>query len=362
VNEADLKRLRDAGIIDDAKLAEIRAFLSGTAATSAPASAQASPPVRFDLTHVLWYAGALIIMGAMGLFTTAAFGAMGGWALFACGLAYGIVFGFAGDRMWRKPGMRTPAGLMIAIAVSMVPLAIYGLQDALGLWSYGFGDPGQYRDFFNWVNGSWLYMEIATILVAALAVWRYPFSFILLVAGIALWFMSMDLAMWFTARPDGFDEFEMRRQVSLFFGIAMIFAAWAMDIMSRRDGPDLAFWIHIFGAMAFWGGLSMTSGGTAFTKFLYLLINVGLVGLSVFLGRRVYAVFGALGISFYLGDLAYNVFNDVILFSFALSAIGLGIIGIGLLVHRHSASIARTMDGLVPEALRWARPERARTI
>ena len=26
--------------------------------------------VRFDLVHLLWYAGALIVIGAMGLFTT----------------------------------------------------------------------------------------------------------------------------------------------------------------------------------------------------------------------------------------------------------------------------------------------------
>ena len=49
-------------------------------------------------------------------------------------------------------------------------MAIYGIQDTFGLSPEPFNDPGSYGDFFEWVNASWIYMDIGTILVGALAV------------------------------------------------------------------------------------------------------------------------------------------------------------------------------------------------
>ena len=49
----------------------------------------------------------------------------------------------------------------------------------------------------------------------------------------------------------------------------------------------------------------------------------------MFLGRRVYAVFGVIGIALYLGDLADKVFRDSLLFPFALSLIGVAVIAAG---------------------------------
>ena len=352
--ETDLRAIRDAGLIDDEKLAEITSFLQ----QHHPAATRQTAP-RFDLTHVLWYAGALIVMGAMGLFTNEAFNRMGGWALAGCGGAYLAVFLAAGHMMWKNVTLRIPAGLLIAIAVSMVPLIIYGAQDALGIWQSPQGDPGQYKDFYSYVNASWIYMEIGAIGAAMIAVWRYPFPFILVIAAVALWFMSMDLALWFTREPGNYYDFDIRRLVSMYFGIGMIASAWAIDIWRKR-GPDFAFWLHIFGVMAFWGGMTFSSSSTELMKLVYCLINIGMIGLSLFLNRRIYAVFGAIGVATYLGYLASEVFKEVILFSFALSAIGLAVIGLGLLLNRNRTRVMAAVDALVPQALAWLRPEHAR--
>ena len=353
--DADLKAIRDAGLIDDTKLAEIASFLE----QRYPAATRQTAP-RFDLTHVLWYAGALIIMGAMGLFTNEAFNRMGGSALAACGSAYLVVLLAAGHMLWRNVTLRVPAGLLVAAAVSMVPLIIYGVQDALDFWKSPQGDPGQYKDFYSYVNATWIYMEIGAIIAAMLAVWRYPFPFILMIAAFALWFMSMDLAMWFTYEPGNYYDFDVRRQVSMYFGLGMIGAAWTIDILRKR-GPDFAFWLHIFGVLAFWGSMTLSDSNSELMKFLYCVINIGMIGLSLFLNRRIYAVFGAIGIATYLGYLASEVFKDVILFSFALSAIGLAVIGLGLLLHRNRARMLEAMDTLVPQSLVWLRPEHAKT-
>lgn len=354
LTDPDLTALKEAGLIDAAKLAEIRAFLEHRQ----PAMTRQTAP-RFDLTHVLWYAGALIVIGAMGLFTNEAFNRMGGWALAACGSAYLVAFLAAGHMLWKNVTLRIPAGLLVAISVSMVPLIIYGVQDGLGIWEQAMGDPDQYNRFFSYVNGSWIYMEIGAILAAMLAVWRYPFPFILMLAAVALWFTSMDLALWFTYEPGNYYDFEVRRMVSLYFGLGMIAVAWAIDILRKR-GPDFGFWLHIFGVLTFWCGMTFSESSSELAKFAYCMINVGMIGLSLFLNRRVYAVFGAIGVATYLGYLASEVFKDVILFSFALSAIGLAVIGLGLLLHRNRARMVTAMGEMIPPALVWLRPEHAR--
>lgn len=352
---SDLRRAFEAGLLEEAQLARIIAFLDSH--PPAQAAADASPAARFDLTHVLWYGGALIVMAAMGLFTTTAFALMGGWGLFATGLGYATALTAAGRHLWHARGLRLPGGLLIAAAVAMFPMMIYGVQDALDLWRYAQGRPGEYNRFFPYVHGSWLYMEAGTVLAAALALRFYKVPLLLLVAGVALWFMSMDLAMWFTASPESFDEFTTRRLVSLYFGLAVIAVAWMIDLR-RQKGPDLAFWLHIAGAAAFWAGMTLSPESTPLTRFLYCLINVGLVGFAIYIDRRIYAVFGAIGVSTYLGYLAYDVFEDALLFPFALSLIGLGVIGAGLWLNKRQAAISAALDRAMPASLQRLRPRR----
>ena len=92
---------------------------------------------------------------------------------------------------------------------------------------------------------------------------------------------------------------------------------------------------------------------------LYCAMNFGFLLLAAFLGRRVFAVFGTIGIAFYLGDLADKVFKDSMLFPFALSLIGIGIIAFGLYYHRHQAAIGSFVERHLPDALKRLRPANA---
>jgi len=330
----------------DALLAGLRARTAGTA--------PAYERVRFDLVHLLWYAGALIVIGAMGLFSTLAFDQMGGKALATTAVAYAILFGLAGHDLWHRRRLRTPGGLLVAMAVAMMPLAVYGIQDALDWWGPG-GDPGRYNGFFVWVKGSWLPMEIVTVLAGVLALRFYPFAFIAAIIAVALWFMSMDLAPWLI---DGSLTWAGRRRVSMIFGLAVLAVAWAVDV-KRRQNQDTAFWLHLCGLAAFWGGLTLSHSDSEIAKAIYCLINVALVLLSVFLMRRAYALFGTIGIAVYLGHLANQVFRDSLLFPFALSLIGILVIAAGLLVHRHRRSLSAWMSDTLPNPLKKLRPPHA---
>lgn len=344
----DLRAASDAGVITSVQLESLLSFLG-----TRPGAVTDTGP-KFDAVHLLWYAGALIVMSAMGLFSTLAFSQMGGQALIATAIVYAGLFAWAGHYLWTVKNFRTPGGLLIAVAVSMAPLAVYGLQETYGLWT-SFGKPTQVRDFYVWIKGSWIFMEIAAIVAAGLALYFYRFPFIVFIAAFALWFMSMDIVPWITGQK--FDNWEVSRKVSVWFGLGILITA--VIVNARQKSGDFAFWLYLFGVLTFWGGITASSNGTAFDKALYCAMNVGFLFLAVFLGRRIFAVFGTIGIAIYLGDLAEKLFKDLLLFPFALSLIGVGIIALGLYFHRHQDAIRTAVDRNLPDVLKRLRPANA---
>jgi len=365
VFRTELEAAVKAGIITFDQAERLIAFLESRAPQAA-ATVVAGPavaPAKFDFSHVLWYAGALIVLGALGLFTTVAFAEMGPSALTMTAIGYGIGFIAFGRFLWGRPGLKTPAGLLITCAVNMVPMAVYGIQAQFDLWPVPMQDPMSYGDFFEWLNASWVYMDVATIVAGAVALRFFPFPFIAAVMAGALWFLSMDLTPWVALALHGSTDFTwgLREKVSMYFGLAVILVAWSIDL-KRWQAGDFAFWLHFAGVIAFWGGLTSQDSDNELLKFVYCLINVGMVVLAVFLGRRIYAVFGALGISFYLGYLAYEVFEDSLLFPLVLSAIGLAVIGLGIWYFRKQQAIAQWMITTLPPALQSLRPVHARMV
>src|ERR1044071_5549341 len=95
--ETDLHAASSAGVIDGAQLTRLVDFLGQRAA--AGSDIQPTGP-RFDMANLLWYAGALIVIGAMGLFSTLAFSQMGGQALAITAVVYAAVFSLAGHYLW----------------------------------------------------------------------------------------------------------------------------------------------------------------------------------------------------------------------------------------------------------------------
>jgi hypothetical protein len=160
--------------------------------------------------------------------------------------------------------------------------------------------------------------------------------------------MSMDMA---DMVMGGNTDYEFKAFVSMWFGLLTILIAFWVDIRSRQTG-DYAFWLYLFGVLAFWCGLTMQHSDSELAKFLYLLTNLGMIGVGTVLVRRVFVVFGALGCAGYLEHLASSIFQDSWLFPIALTAIGLGIIYLGILWQRHEASITGQVQELLPQALR----------
>lgn len=349
VDRGDIERAVAAGVIEPNQADALWDILSAKAA--APA-AVVRP--RFDLVHLLWYAGALIVIGAMGLFATLAFARLGGGALATMATVYAVLLVAAGDRLWRR-GLLVPGGLLITIAVTMAPLFVYGVQHGFGWVDVPQRDFRDLYEFCRMARGSWVPVELATVVAGLVALRSYRFPFLVAPVAIALWALSMDIAPWILGDPS--PSWRLRRLVSVWFGIGTLIVAWAVDLRARGD---LGFWLHLFGLLAFWGGVTALGSESETARFIYCLINIGLIGLGLFLQRRVYAVFGGLGIALYLHHLAERVFADSLLYPLALSLIGLAVIGAGLLLHRHSAALQRALQDRLPSWLAVLRPPHAR--
>ena len=205
-----------------------------------------------------------------------------------------------------------------------------------------------YRDYHREVRLLWLYMELGTLLAGAMLVWRYRYPFLLMPVAATLWYMSMDIAEWVAGGGVGFAE---RARISMWFGLLMVLLALWVDIRSRRS-LDYAFWLYLFGVMAFWGGLTSQPAENEIGRFLYCCINLLLIAVGVVLDRKVFVVFGAIGCSLYLGHLAGEVFRDSWLFPVALTLIGIAVIYLGVLWQKNEAQVTARVRGLLPPSLR----------
>jgi hypothetical protein len=301
---------------------------------------------QFNLTNVFYYFGALIIIAGMGLFMTVAWEELGGGGIFGLAILYIMIFLQAGRHLWFRQGLKIPGGLLTTVAVCIVPLAIYGFQRMLGIWPQG--DPGVYRDYHIWVKASWFYMEIGTLLAGSLALRWIRFPFITAPMAFTLWYMSMDLTpLIFGKNKYSWDE---RLWVSLWFGLATLIVAFMIDRRIRRSEGDFAFWLYLFGLLAFWFGMTLMKSGTEWDRVLYCLINLFLIFLSVLLRRRVFAVFGGMGILTYLGYLS-SKFQDSLLFPIVLSFIGVVFIAGGIQYQKHYTAWQSWLHSVLPQTL-----------
>ena len=301
----------------------------------------------FGVVHVLYYLGGMIAIGAMTLFMTVGFELFGGWAIFGLAVAYALAGILLANHFLYVRKLPIPAGIMAAFVVALTPLAVYGLQHGLGLWQ----GRAFYRDYHYYIDWNWLLMELATLAVGAVMAWRYRLPFLLMPVAVTLWYISMDLAPFLFGGDGEYVTWELRRMVSLYFGALMIGLAFWIDVRSGRV-KDYAFWIYLFGVAAFWCGLSFSHSDSQLAKFAYCMINVAMIFVGVVLSRRVFAVFGGLGVAGYLGYLSWEVFKHSMMFPFALTLIGIGVIWIGVLWQKHESAIAASLRAQLPGRLR----------
>ena len=286
---------------------------------------------RFEPARVGYFFGALLVIGAMGWFITDGWDRFAGWQLAAIALVYAAGFVVAGSLVWRRSIYRVPGGLLITMAVSMTPLAVYGIERQFDWWPQL--DPGSYTRFHPLVNASWVGMELGTVLAALIALRYFKFPFLTAPAAYALWYLSMDATGLVFGKAWTFRQMCI---VSAIFGLLMLLTAYWLEGKSELD---FSFWGYLFGLLAFTGGLSLMESQSEWSKFGYLLIHIALIGISLLLKRKVFVVFGAIGIFGYLSNEAYSHFRNSVAFPFVLSVIGISLIFLAMQYKRNERAL-----------------------
>lgn len=300
---------------------------------------------KFSLSHVLYYFGAMIVIVALGWFLGIVWERFGSGGILALVLAYMVAFVIAGNALWKKEGLKVPGGLLITLAVCLIPLAVYSFEKWTGWWVTE--EPGKYKDFISWIRGGWFIMEAATIIGGCLALKFYRFPFLTMPIFFALWYMSMDITPLLFQNAE--NSWNNSLWVSLWFGLGMLIISYWIDLKAKGD---FAFWGYLFGVATFWGGLSLLDTNSELNRFFYCLINIGLILLSVFLQRTVFLIFGAIGVLIYVTSIFYRYFSDSAWFPIALSLVGLFVIYIGLMYHKNREKIDAVILNLIPSSLR----------
>src|SRR5581483_8852729 len=121
-----------------------------------------------------------------------------------------------------------------------------------------------YRDYQYWIDARWAVMELGTLLAGALVLFFYRLPFAVMPIAVTLWYMSMDFAPLLAGGVD--PAWKYRKIVSMVFGLAMIVLALYVDVRTHRR-PDYAFWLYLFGTLAFWGALSMEDSRSQLGRF-----------------------------------------------------------------------------------------------
>lgn len=285
---------------------------------------------QLSLSHVMYFIGSFIVISALSWFIGLSWEILGGKGLFFIAVAYIVFFIFTGNALWKRY-LQIPGGLLITIAVCVVPLAIYGFQNWTGWWLEE--QPGRYSDYFIWVKSEWFTLEVGTIIAACIALYYYSFPFLTAPLYFSLWFMSMDITPLLFPKSNDWDS---HAWVSLWFGLAVLIFAFLVD---KRTKKDFAYWGYFFGMLAFWSGLSLLDTDNEFKRFIYLLINLFLIVISILLQRTVFLVFGVVGVFIYISSIAYRYFSDSIMFPFVLSFIGIATIFFPLMYRKYQSNI-----------------------
>lgn len=326
------------------------------APTAAFAPAAPAPRVteaaRFSFSHVLYYFGGMLAIGAMSLFMTMAWDQFGAWGsavltgLYLFG-AWQVATHFKDHRLF------IPAGILGTLAVTLVPLLVWSVQVGLGLWPEG--GSSQFGHYHKYINWRWMTLEFSTLAAAAVMLWRLRLPFMVMPVAVTVWYLNMDIAH-LLMQEHGWN-WKFTRDVSLVFGLGTCALAIWVDLRSRlsadpENRQDFAFWLYIFGTLMFWGGLSLRESDSEWGKAIYALINVGLVFWGAAIQRRVFTVFGGIGVAMYLGHLSWKVFPNAIWFSFALTLLGFAIIAAGVWWQRNEDRIRQHLVQWLPKALK----------
>jgi hypothetical protein len=301
---------------------------------------------------ILYYGGGWLIISAMTWLMASHWNSFGSFGLTAICTMYFVVFSTLGWFVFFRKKLETAGGILFSVPIAITPLLVFSVLKGFNFWSGEFGELS-YGDYYLWIRGKWIVLEISTILIALPILWKTKFPFhIFLISG-SLWFFSMDIV------PIIYEEahfsWTQRALVSEIFGIGMILIGYLADVKFQKD---YSFWIYLFGLITLSSGLSVFYNGNTFKFILFGVVNVILILFSVFVNRDVFLVFATIGFVQFLGRLSWEFYKNSVSFPFVLTIIGLMLIFSGVFFQKNRGKIEKYFLSKLPTFILNLRPKR----
>jgi hypothetical protein len=273
----------------------------------------------------------------------------GAIAITIISVIYFIIFFISGYYIFFNKKMEVAGGLLLAIPIAVTPLFVFSLLRLFDFWPQEWS----YDDYYVWIKGKWIILEISAILVALPILIKTKFPFYLFLIAGSLWFFSMDIV------PIIFETTKItwtqRAIISDFFGLFMIGIGYFADIKFKKD---YSFWLYLFGLITLSSGLSVFYNDNVFKFIILGMINILMILFSIFINRNVFLVFGTIGLTEFLGRLSWEFFKGSAFFPIALTIIGILLIASGMFFQKNKKKIDENIVNKLPSFILNLRPKK----
>lgn len=279
-----------------------------------------------------------------------ALGPLAGWSWFGgpgllmAGAAYCAFLYFAADRCQLR-GYHAAAGFLGAAAALMLPLALFGLERTIGFLSA----TSLPRGLGALLREPAFTIDLAALLALALSAWRFPFPPVAALVTGAAWLIAMDLA------PFAFDSATTWNERALLSAAIGPCAIVAGLLVERRARGDYSGWFYAAGVVALHGGLMPIQPSSHAAMLLLPFVEASLVATGLILGRRIFAVLGALGFAGAAGEVLRQRVDRRALLACEVG-VALAVLAGAVGYLRYEGRLAGRLRRLIPRALRRRLP------
>jgi hypothetical protein len=273
--------------------------------------------------QVLVWLGTLLLIGAHGWWVTESYEAIGMGLVLALTFVWQVAF-LAAAEWARRRGAATLESGFAAIVAFYTPLTAYAFESLIGFRFRGH----DFQDFYPYVSGGWVWMELAAIGVAILLLLRYRRPFLALPLTLFTGFLAMDAS---TRLLGGWRHESTVQHVVFAVGIVLLAAGVALDYLGWRR---FAFWPHLASVwLVAWGLDALCDENHPLTLFLAAAIALSL---GVWLARSTYLAVGGL---FAWAAVGVSAHGSAL--PFALTVGGLAFVGFAVWLARTDSPLRR---------------------
>ncbi len=297
-----------------------------------------------NLTTLLYYGGGLLVLVAYTIFLGLTWGGMNGAARIAISGVSILVFAVAAQLLLRDERFQLPGELLQVVAVGIIPLFVFALLDAAGVWPH---DPSRYsyQQYYRPASDAlrrqyemdltWARMGLAGATMAgALFAFRLSRSPFVLIAAIAAFgSLTVDASIQVQGAHLVYDLRTPQALVVAGMGVAVLAGAVALRGQTERD---YSLWLYVTGLAALAFGLAFEtfpSAASAGWGALWMIAALSVLGLSIPLQQRLFAAAGLAAIFAYLAKLVFDVFESASA-ALVMALLGLVVLGAGMLYQR----------------------------